>query len=124
MTKILLALALTASLCAPALADTDATAWNAALATQLADAVTTSLIIDNNGHIHGGGCIASGYERDPLARSAAKSLAVGLGSAVVLNGLGRLLFHRNRVAGFVVGGVEVAMVANNVRTLVAQNECR
>lgn len=98
-----------------------ATGWNVALGAQLVDVFTTHALLKNAGRPAAPGCTAWGFERDPIAAPFTRSVVAGVGVAVVVNVLGRIVFRHSKSAGYIAAGVEAALVANNVRALNAQN---
>jgi hypothetical protein len=88
-------------------ADDQATAASQLLVAQMLDGITTRALLQKPGT----------FERDPLARSAAKTDLGTVGAVVVLNVLDRVLFRHAVTVTRVLTGFEAICIGNNVRIL-------
>lgn len=98
----------------PARADELASLANGTLVLQVVDALQTRQLVNSNGRP---GCIAHGFERNPLAVGLVKSDLGAIGSAVALNLLARVIFKKAPKAFYAIGAVEGVMIGINARAL-------
>ena len=107
MKPLLIAVVLAALMIRPASADDAAVAANQLLAAQIADAVTTRVMIQQS----------NTFERDPLARPFVHSNLAEAGAVVATSLLVRVLFRHAPTVMRLLTVVEAACVVNNVRVI-------